>query len=246
MDHELAAADAEITRARQDLTYTTITAPMDGVVTRINAEEGELVMTGTMNNPGTVIMEIADLAQMLVIAQVDQTDISKVNTGQSAKITFQAWPDRIFEGVVEKKALATTQKMGGEYYEVEVLLLNTTGEEVLSGLSADVQIDTATYNDVIMVPSQAILAREVDELPVDIRDNNPLVDLKKIYASVVYRYIDKEAIVTPVKIGPSDTANTIIREGLAADDKIITGPFKNLNKLKHKQKVINEREKKNK
>ena len=243
MEYELEAADAEIARAQQNLTYTTIMAPMDGIVTRVNAEEGEMVMTGTMNNPGTVIMEIADLSQMLVIAQVDQTDISKVKVGQKAKVEFQAWPDRMFEGAVEKKALALSAERGGEYFEVEVLLLNTSGQEVLSGLSADVDIETATYHDMFVVPSQAILAREVDELPADIRDDNPLVDVKKTYASVVYRYVEGEAVVTPVKIGQSDTTNTILLEGWTENDKVITGPFKILKTLKHKQKVKDERDK---
>ncbi len=243
MEHELEAADAEISRAVQDLTYTTIMAPMDGIVTKINAEEGEMVMTGTMNNPGTVIMEVADLSQMLVLVQVDQTDISKVLVGQKAKVEFQAWPDRFFEGVVEKKALALTMGRSGEYYEVEVLLLNTSGQEVLSGLSADVDVETATYQEVLLVPSQAILAREVDALPVEIRDTSPLVDAKKTYASVIYRYIEGEAVVTPVKIGQSDTSNTIVLEGLTEQDKIITGPFKILTTLTHKQKVKDEREK---
>ena len=92
-----------------------------------------------------------------------------------------------------------------------------------------------------MVPSQAILGREVDELPVDMRDDNPLVDLKKTYASVVYRYVAGEAIVTPVKIGQSDTTRTIILEGLTEEDRVITGPFKILKTLKHKQKVKDER-----
>ena len=86
MAHELEAADAEIARAEQDLTYTTIMAPMNGIVTRINAEEGEMVMTGTMNNAGTVIMEIADLTQMLVVAQVDQADISQVQVVRKRRL----------------------------------------------------------------------------------------------------------------------------------------------------------------
>jgi len=243
MEYELDAADADISRAQQDLTYTTITSPMDGIVTKINAEVGEVVMTGTMNNPGTVIMEIGDLSEMLVVAQVDQMDIAKVKVGQKAKVEFQAWADRIFEGVVEKTALAQTNSMSAKYFEVEVLLKNADGREVLSGLSGDVDIETATYTDVLKIPSQAVLSREVDELPVDIREN-PLVDIKKTSASVVYRFKDGKAVVTPVKIGESDTSHTIIKEGITEQDKIITGPFKILKTLKHDQNVKDEKEKK--
>jgi len=71
LGYNLEAADAKIVQAKEALNYTTITSPIDGVVTRINAEVGEVVIFGTMNNPGTVIMEVADLSKMLVVAQVD-------------------------------------------------------------------------------------------------------------------------------------------------------------------------------
>ena len=80
--HQLKAADAEIARARDAVSYTTITSPIDGVVTRINAKVGELVVTGTMNNPGTMIMEVADLSQMLLVVQLDEADVGKVKAGR--------------------------------------------------------------------------------------------------------------------------------------------------------------------
>ena len=64
----------------------TITSPIDGVVTRLNAKVGELVVTGTMNNPGTVIMEVADLSQMLVVAQVDEADIGKLKVVHPSEV----------------------------------------------------------------------------------------------------------------------------------------------------------------
>jgi len=82
LQHNLEAADARISQAQEALSYTTITSPIDGVVTRLNAEVGEVVIYGTMNNPGTVIMEVADLSRMLVVAQVDEADVGKLKVGQ--------------------------------------------------------------------------------------------------------------------------------------------------------------------
>jgi len=99
----------------------------------------------------------------------------------------------------------------------------------------------------LKIPSQAVLGRSVDELPLEIRENNPNVDTKKTISSVVYRYIkdDKngfKAVVTPVKIGPSDATHTIIKSGLTKDDQVVVGPYKVLEGLKHEQKIKDEKE----
>jgi len=77
---------------------------------------------------------------------------------------------------------------------------------------------------------------------LEIRENSPLVDTAKTYATVVYRYIDGKAVVTPVKIGQSDLTHTIIKAGITEEDKIVVGPYKVLEKLKHDQKIQDERE----
>jgi HlyD family secretion protein len=240
--HNLQAAEAEIARARQSLSYTTITSPIDGVVTKVNVEVGEIV-TGTINNPGTVIIEVADLSQMLLIAQVDESDISGVKMGQHAKVRIQAWQDKVFEGVVE--AIAMTPVMdtsGSKYFEVKILL-ETDGQQLFSGLTADVDIETFEHENVLKIPSQAVLGQKVDDLPLKIRENSPEVDEKKTFVPVVYRYIDSEATVTPVKIGKSDATHTIILSGITAEDQIVVGPYKELEKIKHEQKIKDEREK---
>jgi hypothetical protein len=95
---------------------------------------------------------------------------------------------------------------------------------------------------VIKVPSQAVVAREVDSLPLEIRDNCPQLDKSKTHATVVYRFNDGKAVVTPVKIGPSDITHTIIKAGITEEDKIVVGPYKELDGLKHDQKLRDERE----
>jgi HlyD family secretion protein len=242
LQHNLEAADADIARARDALSYTTITSPIDGVVTRIYAEEGELVIPGTMNNPGTVIMTVADLSKMLLVAQVDETDVGRVKVGQHAKAKIHASLDEKFEGTVDTIALTHDIGTGGsKYYKTEVLL-KLDGRSVYSGSTADVDIETDYNHDVLKLPSQAVLERPLDDLPGAVRDGNPNVDADKHYATVVYRYNGGKAVVTPVKIGPSDETHTVILGGLSEQDQVIVGPYKVLEALKHEQKVQDERE----
>jgi len=242
LQHNLEAADARVTQAKEALSYTTITSPIDGVVTRINAEVGEVVVYGTMNNPGTVIMEVADLSTMLLVAQVDEADVGKLKVGQKATVQVDAFPDRQFKGVVDSVALKHDLSSSRTKYFRTEILLDAAEEKLYSGLTAHVDIETLKHTDVLKVPTQAVMGREVDSLPLEIRENSPEVDTAKTYATVVYRYIDGKAVVTPVKIGQSDLTHTIITSGITEEDKIVVGPYKELEKLKHDQKIQDERE----
>ena len=240
--HELEAADAEIAQARDKLSYTTITSPIDGIVTKLNAEVGELVVTGTMNNPGTVIMEVADLSRMVVVAAVNESDVGAIEEGQRAHMRVRAYPDREFFGRV--RAIALTGTGAGNQsrdFRVEILL-DTEGEKMYSGSTADVDIETRRHEGVLRIPSQAVVGRRVDDLPSQIADGNENVDKKKTFATVVYRAVDGKAVATPVKVGASDATHTVIRAGLSENDRVIVGPYKELEKLKHDQRVEDERE----
>ncbi len=242
LKHHLEAADARITQAKEALSYTTITSPIDGVVTRLNAEVGELVITGTMNNPGTVIMEVADLSQMLVVAQVDEADVGKMKVGQKATVHVDAFSDQKFAGVVDSIALAHSMTWSNtKYYRTEILLENTE-KKLYSGLTAHVDIETHKHIDILKVPTQAVLGLEVDKLPLEIRENSVHVDFAKTYATIVYLYVDGKAVVTPIKIGQSDMTHTIVKEGITEEEKIVVGPYTVLEKLEHNQKIKDERE----
>ena len=244
LQHNLEAGDARIDQAKEALSYTTIVSPIDGTVTRLNAEVGELVMTGIMNNPGTIILQVGDLSEMLVVAQVDEADVGKLEVGQKARVHIQAWPNKIFDGKVMTVALSHKfGNQGTKYYEAEVLLIDPN-EQVFTGMTADVDIAVAEHGEVLIVPSQAVLGRKVDELPVKIRDKLTEQEKKKAFASVVYVYKDGKAVATPVKIGASNTTQTLIKSGLTTEDKIVVGPYKELEKLKHEQRIQDERESK--
>jgi HlyD family secretion protein len=249
MKYTLDSAEADVQRAKDDLAYCTIRSPIDGVVTRRKAEVGEMVVTGTMNNAGTVILEVADLSQMMMFARIDETSIASVKVGQHAKVRIQAFPDEVFDGTVETVALArfdtSSGGMGGSqtgegstrYFEAKIRL-NTKGRQIPTGLAADADIETKSHEG-LRVPSQAVLGRPTDGLSIEARAK-PEIDPTKSIATVVYQFVNGKAIVTPVKVGPSDETHTIILSGLKAGDPVITGPFKVLETLADAQLVQRE------
>ncbi len=235
LEFQAAAAQAEIDRIRDSLNYTTILSPIDGLVTKVKGEVGEIAVTGTMNNAGTVILEVADLSKMLVEARVDETDIGSLKVGQKAIVRMQAFDGVLFDGVVQTVALARTEQISDrtEYYEVKILL-DTQGKHVVSGLNADVEIQTESHPGVIRIPNQAVLPRPVDALPVGIREK-PEVDQNRSFAPVVFRLVNGKSVITPVKVGASDITHTMITSGIEEGDPIIVGPFKQLDTMGHDQ-----------
>lgn len=250
LQHQLEAADADIARARDNLSYTTITSPIDGIVTRMNAKVGEMVVTGTMNNAGTVIMEVSDLSEMQVDAQIDESNIAAVKEGQKAEIRISAFPERVFKGVVKLVGLDIVDprmsggSMGGggsqqgRWYRARIVV-ETGGERIPAGLSADVDIETNRHVNIIKVPTQAVLGRPVEELPASAKES-PEVDKNKTLATVVYVLKEDKASIVPVTIGASDMTHTEITAGLKGGEKLIIGPFKVLPTLADGQKVKEE------
>ncbi len=232
--HQIEQAQAQIERAQKDLDNTVITSPIDGVITALNAEVGETVIVGTTNNPGSIIMEIADLSQMLLKAQVDEANIAPVEIGQEARIYINAYPEREYEGKVQKIALKRQIGADGTgTFEVEILMDLPEGESLYSGLTASTDIVVEHFFDAMIVPSQAVVDRRIEELPEAVKAGNALVDLNKTFTRVVYRVVDGKTVATPVAVGPSDLTQTVITDGLSKDDIIVTGPFRILVDLKH-------------
>lgn len=242
LQHQLASAEAEVARCKDDLANTMIVSPIDGTVTRLAAEVGELAVMGTMNNPGTEILRVADLSRMLLVAQIDEADIGAVEPGQNAKIRIQAYGEKVFSGKVQSVALINSISgiNRSKCYETKILI-DTQGQQIFSGLTAEVEIQTKRHDNVLRLPSQAVLGRRVDDLPWQIRDKNPTIDQAKSITPVVYRCVNGKAVVTPVKIGAANATQTIILEGLNDDDVVVVGPYKVLEQLRHEQKLEDEK-----
>jgi HlyD family secretion protein len=242
MQDDLSAADAAIALARENLGYTVITSPIDGVVTVVKAQVGEMAIQGEMNNPGTELVQVADLSKMRLLAEVAEASIGKIHPGQKAKVTVKAYSGRTFDGTVESIALTNSiaARTGSKYFEVRIPL-NDDGCQLLSGVTAEADIETLHYANSMKVPTQAVLGRRTDELPAKISEKNPNVQSDKSETPVVYRLVDGKAVITPVKIGVTDATHTQIVSGLADDDQVIVGPYKVLKNLKNDQRVYDDR-----
>ncbi len=160
----IAEATAALNMAEDNLRKTTFLAPQAGVVSELNVEEGEIVVVGTMNVPGTVIMTVADLAHMQVECDVDETDVVSVREGQKADIFVDAFPDTVFEATVTEigssgKRSASSTEGSATDFEVKLRLEPGIGS-LKPGMTADAEIETATHTDALKVPIQAIVVRE--------------------------------------------------------------------------------------
>ena len=230
-------ARANLRRAQKDLDNTTIVSTIDGVVSRLDAEVGELVVVGTLNNPGSVIMQIADLGDMLMKAKVDESNISPVVGGQKCRVFINAYPGQTFNGQVERvRPTKQLDKDGTTYFETEIRV-ELPPENALTGMLANVDIEVQTMNDILKVPTQSIVDRALEDLPAAVTKDNDAVDRSKKFIRVVYRVIGGKAVPTPVLVGPSDLTDTVVLKGLSADDTIITGPYKALSAVKSDQAV---------
>ncbi len=237
-DARVKLANANLDRARENLRYAILTSPIAGVVTQLNAEVGELVVTGTMNNPGTVIMKVADLSEMLVEARINEPDIPKVQPGQPARVFINGFGDRQFEGVVKRVGLETRLYSDNTvYFDVEISLIIPEGERMFAGLTANVDIETETLKDAVLVPSQAVLDKRVEELPVEVRNLLTPEERQKTFARCVFVMDAGRALLTPVTIGASDFNQTAVVKGLEPGVTVIAGPYRALQDLTHNTAV---------
>lgn len=231
-------AKARIEQAQKDLENTSITSSITGLVISLSTEVGETVIVGTTNNPGSVIMEIADLSEMLLKAAVDEANIAPVEVGQDTTIYINAYTDRTYTGTVSNIARKRQVASDGTgTFEVEIPIDLEEGETLYTGLTASTDIAVEHFYDAILVPSQAVLDRRIEDLPQEVVEGNEQIDPNKTFARVVYKVVDGKAIATPVIVGASDLTNSVIVEGLDEGDEIIVGPYRVLVTLRHDMNV---------
>jgi HlyD family secretion protein len=213
---------AGLRQAEEDLSRTTIVSPIDGRVVQLNAHEGEVVVTGTMNNPGSVIAVIADLSEILVEAEVGETEVVAVRVGQEARVKIDAVADKEYHGrVVEIGSSASVRQQGAgsgiRYFKVKVAVADAD-ERLRPGMSAQVAIVTSTAAGAVSVPIQAVMGAQNKKHVFLVRDG--------------------KAKLVEVTAGISDATHVAVLKGLAKGDPVITGPFRTLKKLKDKDPVI--------
>lgn len=250
-------SQAYLDRALDQLDKCTIRAPMAGTITTLNSEEGENVIIGTMNNAGTVIMIISDLSEIVVKADVDETDIARLALGQEVKISLDAFPDTIFDGQVTE--IGNAAKVTGSFqeqvtnFEVTILITDNV-PDIKPGMNATVDITTETRDDVVKIPIQSVVMRNPEE------QKNPKKEKVEVSTSEaeagetgeqkprdreaekkeidgVFIVKGNEVEFVPVKTGISDQQYIEIQTGLEAGDKVVTGSYKTLRSLRQGDKI---------
>lgn len=236
-------AQANLTKAEDDLAKTTIFAPLSGTVIELNAEEGEVVVSGTMNNPASVIGTIADLSEILTVVEVDETEIVEVTLGDPAEVEVDAVPDHVYHGeVVEigSSGFSTPRQPDVTYFAVEILLTDAD-ERLRPGMSARAEIRTAVHEDVPVVPIQSVVERPADEEEED-GEGGAAVDGEETAGDagenededevkVVFLVVGGEAERRRVETGIADETHVEITRGLDGGETAVTGPYRSLRDL---------------
>lgn len=171
--HRIKQTQANLANAHHDLAKVTITAPMAGVVTRLNVEAGENAIMGTLNNPGTVLLVISDLGTIEAWVEVDETEVVDVRLGQTAEVTIDAFPDQTYAGTVTEighSPLRVSTGSSEEAVEFEVkITLDQAPANLRPGLSAKAEIMVAERQGALAVPLGAVTVRSLPLKDGDIR-----------------------------------------------------------------------------
>ena len=255
-EQQIRQEQATLATTRYDLSQVIISAPMDGIVTRRNIEEGETAVVGTMNNAGTVLLEIADMSLIEAEVEVDETDIPDVQVGQEARVTIDAVPNRTFRGRVTEIGNSPVQADGGQNtgqrqattFKV-VITLDEAVPSVRPGFTCTAEITTATRKNAISVPIQALTVREMlyDAAGTLVREqarrrgsrveptvsasNEPPPGHTRKETEGVFVLRDGRAVFVPVKTGVAGEQYFEVLDGLAPGDEVITGPFASVREL---------------
>jgi len=244
---QVSSAEAALEQARDDLSRTTIRAPMPGTVTALVVEEGEMVL-GTQMMMGTQLMAVSDLSRMEVEVEVDETDVVSVTVGQEAEVEVDALSYSLLGGrVTEIANSGTTRGLGTQMevtnFAVKVELLDAN-PHLRPGMSATVDIITETLEDVLYVPIQALTARRYEDLAVSNRQEGesgiPRATTEdEEYVEVVFVVTDDGTVeLREVESGISGTTYIEIRSGLRQGERVVTGPFRLLSRtLKNGDRV---------
>ena len=175
--HGVNMARASVREARDNLAKTVIEAPMSGRVTRLNVERGETAVVGTMNNPGSLLLTIADLSVMEAVVEVDETDVPEIAIGDSTVVTIDAFRGQEFHGRVTKignssiRPRSQLQSSSEQAIDFEVrITLETPGVDLRTDLSATADVITAVRPDVLAIPIIALTlmdSSEFERIPME-------------------------------------------------------------------------------
>jgi HlyD family secretion protein len=240
---------ATLESARYDLSKQRIESPIDGIVTRRNIQEGETAVVGTMNNPGTVLLTLADMGVIQAEVEVDETNVPNVQLGQRAKITIDAIPDKSFKGHVSEIGNSPIQATTGAATGTQatnfkvVVVLDENVPGVRPGFTCTADITTATRKGVVAVPIPAVAVRElvydangqvIKEPKTDRRRRTPepvasAAELKpgqtRKEAEGVFVVRAGKAEFVPIKMGIAGDKYFEVLSGPKEGEQVVTGPY---------------------
>lgn len=248
---------ASLRRASDALSKTTYLAPFDGVVTNLPVREGETVVVGIQNSPGSTLMTVADMSIITAEVKVDETDIVNVKLGQPAEVSIDAIPKKKFKGVVTEignnavlrsTGVSTSQTTGGSQEAKDfkvVVTLQDPPENLRPGLSTTAKITTATRQSAVAIPIQALTIRQRGDLE---QKKGKDKDKSTVQAATpasqdqsaskeeiqgVFVLRNDKAEFVPVETGITGTTDIEVTKGLKEGDTIVTGSYKILRTLKN-------------
>jgi HlyD family secretion protein len=260
---KLDSDEATLRSNDDELNRTISIAPFDGIVTNEPVREGETVVPGIQNTEGSTLMTLADMSVVTAEVKVDETDIASVELGQPAEVTVDALPGEVFHGhvtevgdqaLLRSSGVATSQSTSGteEAKDFKVVVtLDNPSEELRPGLSTTAKIITATRQNVLVIPVQALTLRVP---PVHTKPGAQKVDAAMEDANapqtqpvqgvfVIRREGRRErAFFVPVQTGITGTTNIEVTGGLKPGDRIVTGPYRVLRTLKDGSQVKKQKE----
>lgn len=213
-------ARAAYQRAQDYLAKTTMRSPIDGVVTAVNAKEGETAIMGTMNFAGTVILTVSDLSEIITEVQVDEADFQRLKLGQRGEIIVDALGGRKYDGKVieigaSAKASSSSLQANIRQFTVKVAVTHPDND-LKPGVTTRVKLMADKRADVVRVPVGAVRTEE------------------KHGEQVFYVFLNEKgkAAKKIVKTGLSDDLYTEVAEGVKPGDQVLVGPYRVLRLLK--------------
>ena len=255
-ERHIAQNQANLTHAADVLQKTTYAAPYDGMITNLPVREGETVVIGIQNSPGSTLMTLADMSVITAEVKVDETDIVNVRLGQPAEVTIDAIPKKTFRAVVTEignnaivrsTGVSTSQQTSASQEAKDfkvVVTLQDPPENLRPGLSATAKVTTATRKAALTIPIQALTVRSRADLkaasgeksevqaavPSAEASNSNGGDKEEIQGVFIVR--NGKAEFLPIQTGVTGTADIEVLSGLKPDDEIVTGSYKVLRTLR--------------
>ncbi len=246
-NQRITQTEANLRRSNDVLSKTEYAAPFDGLITNLPVREGETVVIGIQNSPGSTLMTLADMSIITAEVMADETDIVNIQNGQQAEVTIDAIPNKTFKGMVTEignnavirstgvsTSQSTTSSQEAKDFKV-VVTLQDPPENLRPGISCTAKVTTATRNSTLVIPIQALAVRDQKDLRPAGDSAAPTVeskggDNKEIQGVFVVR--NRKAEFVPVETGIAGTTDIEVLTGLKQGDEIITGSYKILRTLR--------------